>query len=91
MIVTPSSLQETTRRFLADGPLILISGVLAMAAGLAIVNTHSVWVLGGASRVIAPRLVEEIGGAMMVRPMVTRVVGACWALLGGFLTFKAYI
>ena len=43
MIVTPSRLQETTRRFLADSPLILVSGVLAMTAGLAIVNSHSVW------------------------------------------------
>ena len=45
MIVTPSILQETTRRFLADSPLVLISGILAMTAGLSIVNTHNVWVL----------------------------------------------
>lgn len=42
MIVTPASLQETARRFLADRPLVLISGVLAMTAGLSIVNTHNV-------------------------------------------------
>ena len=105
MIVTPTNLQETTRRFLADSPLVLISGVLAMTAGLSIVNTHNVWVLdwtlivtlfgwalvlGGASRVVAPRVVEKVGGAMMDRPTMTRIVGAFWASLGAFLTFKGY-
>lgn len=105
MIVTPTSLQETTRRFLADGPLVLISGVLAMTAGLSIVNTHNVWVrdwtlivtlvgwalvFSGASRIIAPHLVNRVGGTMMDRPTTTRVAGVAWALLGAFLTFRAY-
>jgi hypothetical protein len=105
MIATPRSFQDTTRRFLADSPLILISGVLAMTAGLSIVNTHNLWVLdwpliltlfgwalvlGGASRIIAPRVVNQVGGAMMDRPGTTRVVGVVWALLGAFLTFKGY-
>lgn len=105
MIVTPTSLQETTRRFLADSPLVLISGVLAMTAGLSIVNTHNVWVLdwtlivtlfgwalllGGASRIVAPRVVDRVGGAMMDRPTMTRIAGVFWAFLGAFLTLKAY-
>ena len=105
MIVTPRSLQETTRRFLADRPLVLVSGVLAMTAGLSIVNTHNVWlldwtlivtlfgwafVLGGALRIIAPRVVEQVGGTMMGRSMMTRIVGTFWALLGAFLTLKGY-
>ena len=105
MIVTPTSVQETTRRFLADSPLVLISGVLAMTAGLSIVNTHNVWVLnwrlivtlfgwalvlGGASRIIAPRVVDHVGGAMINRSTMTRIVGTFWAFLGAFLTFKGY-
>ena len=105
MIFTPTRLQETTRRFLSDSPLVLISGVLAMTAGLSIVNTHNVWMLdwtliltlfgwalllGGASRIVAPGIVDKTGGAMMDRPMTTRTIGAFWALLGVFLTFKAY-
>ena len=105
MIVTPTSLQETSRRFLADSPLVLISGVLAMTAGLSIVNTHNVWVLdwalivtlfgwafllGGALRIIAPRIVQRAGGAMMDRPTLTRILGVFWALLGAVLTLKAY-
>jgi hypothetical protein len=105
LMITPASLQETTRRFLADSPLVLISGVLAMTAGLSIVNTHNIWVLdwtlivtlfgwalvlGGASRIVAPRVVGKVGGAMMDRPTITRIVGAFWASLGAFLTFKGY-
>lgn len=106
MIFTPASLQETTKRFLADSPLILISGVLALTAGLSIVNTHNIWVLnwpliitlfgwalvlGGASRIIAPHTVYKVGSAMMDRPIMTRIVGAFWALLGAFLTLKGYV
>lgn len=73
MIVTPTRLQEIAGRFLANGPLVLISGVLAMVAGRSIVNTHNIWivdwtlivtvfgwalVLGGASRIIAPQVAD---------------------------------
>lgn len=105
MVATPRALQETTKRFLADRPLVLVSGVLAMTAGLSIVNTHDVWVadwtlivtlfgwalvLGGASRIIAPRTVGRVGDAMMDRPAMTRMLGSFWVLLGAFLTFKGY-
>jgi hypothetical protein len=106
MIAEPRRLQETTQRFLADSPLVLVSGVLAMTAGLSIVNTHNVWVLewtlivtlfgwalvlGGASRIVAPSIVSAAGTAMMERPTATRAVGVLWACLGAFLTFKAYV
>ena len=105
MIAAPAQLQETSRRFLADSPLVLISGILAMTAGLSIVNTHNVWVfdwplivtlfgwalvLSGASRIVAPRVVDRVGGAMMDRPTMTRIAGAVWGVLGIFLTFKGY-
>ena len=105
MLVSPAALLETTKGFLADRPLVLISGVLAMTAGLSIVNTHNVWALewplivtllgwallvGGALRVLAPSMVEDVGAAMMGRPRTTRIAGACWALLGAFLTFQGY-
>jgi hypothetical protein len=105
MITSPAGLNETTRRFLADGPLVLISGVLAVTAGLAIVNTHNVWtlswpvivtlfgwllLLGGALRVAAPGMVDRVGGAMMERARMTRSLGLLWAALGAFLTWKGY-
>lgn len=106
MMVSPTTLQEITRRFLADAPLILISGVLAMTAGLAIVNTHNLWVpdwplivtllgwallIGGAVRIVAPGFVPKAGQAFLDKPTTTRIAGVVWALLGAFLTFKAYV
>lgn len=105
MVAAPTRLQETTKRFLADRPLILVTGVLVLTAGLSIVNTHNVWVwdwtliitltgwalvLSGAARLLAPDLVDDLGGKMTDRPALTRLAGALWALLGAFLTYKGY-
>ena len=106
MILTPTRLTNITTQFLEDSPLILISGMLAMTAGLAIVNTHNVWVLhwsvivtlfgwvlviGGALRVMAPQLVQRLGANMMQYQFLTRVAGVFWAGLGAFLTVKGYV
>lgn len=105
MVLSPGRLEQTTTRFLEDSPLILVSGVLAMVAGLAIVNSHNVWVwgwpvivtlfgwalvLGGAFRIVAPGVVQDVGRAMIKGLIVTRIAGILWAVLGAFLTFKAY-
>jgi hypothetical protein len=106
MIFAPASLNDVTRKFLEDRPLILISGVLALVAGLAIVNTHNVWSLdwtviitlfgwaltiGGASRILAPHFVAEVGRSMVGNPKFTMVGGVVWAVLGAFLTTKGYL
>ncbi|NKB99983.1 MAG: hypothetical protein GKR90_15995 [Pseudomonadales bacterium] len=105
MIFKPKHLQETTERFLEDRPLILISGVLAMVAGLATINSHNIWVLdwpvivtlfgwaltmGGAVRIILPNFVEEVGETMSNRPTMTRLAGIFWGLIGLYLAYKAY-
>ncbi|MGE0625673.1 MAG: hypothetical protein AB7I04_13070 [Pseudomonadales bacterium] len=106
MITAPEKLQETTVRFLADPPLVLVSGVLAMTAGLSIVNTHNLWVLdwpvivtvfgwaltlGGVTRVAFPQVVDRVGASMMNQRVLTRVMGVVWLLIGAFLTWKAYL
>lgn len=106
MIFAPKSLNEVTRGFLEDKPLILISGVLAMTAGLSIVNSYNVWrldwtliitlfgwalVIGGASRIISPNFIAKVGGTMTDNPKATMVIGLFWAGLGAFLIFKGYM
>jgi hypothetical protein len=102
----PKSLNKVTKDFLEDRPLILISGVLAMTAGLSIVNSFNVWkldwtliitlfgwalVIGGATRIILPHFVTRVGGTMTHSPKATMVFGLFWAVLGGFLLFKGYV
>lgn len=106
MVVAPQDLLKTSKKFLSDSPLILVSGVLAMTAGLAIVNTHNIWILdwpviitffgwalviGGAIRVISPRLVDIVGSAMMKFDSMARIAGVFWVILGLFLTYKGYL
>lgn len=105
MIVNPVQLQQMTRKFLADAPLVFISGVLAMTAGLAIVNSHNLWVLdwpviitlfgwalliSGAARIVAPGVVDDVGDTMMDRPVLARIVGLFWGALGAYLCVKGY-
>ncbi len=105
MLAFSKDLQEVAREFLKNHALIYVTGVLVMVGGLAIVNSHNIWIadwpviitlfgwamiIGGAARVALPSVVNTIGGAMMDRPTMTRVSGAVWALIGAYLTYKGY-
>ena len=106
MVLDPAGLHEMAKRFLADRPLVFVSGVLALTAGLAIVNTHNLWVwdwrliitifgwalvIGGFVRITAPGAVDRIGGTMLEHQSWTRMIGILWALLGCYLTIKGYV
>ena len=105
MVWRPTALLSLSRQFLSDIPLILISGVLAVLAGLVIVNVHNVWywgwpviitlfgwalLIGGSVRVLAPDLVNEIGSRMLEMDGLVRWIGLFWGLLGAYLTFRGY-
>ena len=74
MLANAKDVREMARGFMEDRPLIYLSGILAMLAGLAIVNTHNIWmlgwpviitifgwasILGGIARMAAPQLVRR--------------------------------
>jgi hypothetical protein len=105
MMVSPRYINEMASEFLKSRALIFFSGVLAMIAGLAIVNTHNVWmadwpvvitvfgwamVIGGAVRMAAPNVVQAIGGRMLGNPTLTRVFGPLWAVVSVYLTYEGY-
>lgn len=105
MIITPKIIGELANDFLKSRSLIYVSGILVFVGGLSIVNTHNRWnmdwtifitlfgwamVIGGASRVVAPRIVVKIGQIMTDRSTATRISGVVWAVIGALLTIKAY-
>lgn len=105
MVITPNVIGELANDFLKSRSLIYVSGVLVFVGGLSIVNTHNRWnmdwtvfitlfgwamVIGGASRIVAPRAVVKVGQAMTDRSIATRVSGAAWAVIGALLTIKGY-
>ena len=98
-------LQEMARDFLKDRALIYVTGVLAMLAGLAIVNNHNYWIadwpviislfgwamtIGGAIRIALPSAARRIGGAMLENPALIRVSGVAWAFIGAFVSYNGY-
>ena len=90
-------LLEVRREIVVERPPVPLEHPAASRANVwvrdwPLIVTHFGWalILGGASRIVAPRVVEHVGGAMVDRPTMTRIVGAFWALLGAFLTVKAY-
>ena len=105
MLVDVKDMQKMAREFLESRALIFLSGFLTMLAGLAIANSHNIWIMdwpviitlfgwamiiGGAIRIAFPSVVRSIGSAMMENPMIIRVSGAAWAIVGAFLTYKGY-
>jgi hypothetical protein len=92
--------------FLRSRALLYLSGFLLMAAGLAIVLTHNVWVLNwpviitvlgwlmaikGAIRILIPDQVESIGHRVLRHPMGINIAGAIWLALGAILCFFGYL
>ena len=105
MLANPKDPLEVARQFLASRALIYLAGILALLAGLAIVNTHNLWVadwpvvitlfgwlaiLGGILRIGFPALTKSIGEKMLARPSQLRIIGLVQAALGVFLMYVAY-
>ena len=88
-----------------DYGLILLSGILSLLAGIAIVRVHNVWsagwqiiitlfgwlaVLGGLTRMWVPQMAGPIADSFAATPAALLVAGVVLVALGGFLSYKAY-
>jgi len=96
MIFNADTLRAMAQEFLKSYALIYLSGLLALTAGLAIVNTHNRWiadwrvaitiigwlaVIGGIIRIVFPRTVEMVGGSMVTTVSNSWIVGEGIVLL----------
>ncbi len=85
--------------------IILLSGVLALVCGLAVLNVHRAWtadwrvlvtlmgwlmVIGGVIRIVLPQLTLRIATAIYSGPRPILVVAAFLFVLGLFLSFQGY-
>jgi hypothetical protein len=92
-------------QFLHDYALIYISGIGALAAGIAIVLAHNVWegdwrliitlfgwlaTLGGICRIVAPQVVERIGLHIFNHPVGPMIGGFVVLVLGCVLSYFGY-
>ena len=85
--------------------LLFLSGLMTLAAGLAIVNTHNRWqagwpviitvsgwlfVAGGVARLLLPGTVKAIGAAMTGYTAWMAAPGALFTAFGAYLAYKGY-
>ncbi len=106
LLVNARAYRAMAQDFLRNPPLIYVTGVLAMTAGLAIVLYHNVWsadwrviitllgwaaTIGGAVRIVLPNKVRAIGEAMLDKPMAMTIGGVAWIILGAVLCFFGYV
>ena len=93
------------REFLESPPLIYLSGIIVMTAGLAIVLYHNVWALdwrvlitlvgwmaliGGAFRILFFDEVEKIGEKMLDKPWGLTIGGVVWLVIAVVLIYFGY-
>ena len=84
-------------------PLIIVAGVIALTAGLAILQVHNTWsgwpalvtllgwllVIGGVLRIVFPRQLADIAGSVGANPACLLGGATLVTALGAFLTFKS--
>lgn len=93
------------REFMQSRALIYLAGIITLLAGLAIVNTHNLWVAdwrvtvtiigwlsvaGGLFRLLFPGQVQTLGEAMMVRKGWVFVPSLLSLFIGLYLSANGY-
>lgn len=92
--------------FIASPPLIFLSGLLTMTAGVATVLHHNLWVsdwrvlitvfgwlaaIGGATRIAVPAHVATVGNSLLDQAWVGTLSGLVWLTVGLLLCFFGYV
>jgi uncharacterized membrane protein len=105
LIANAAVYKKLFAEFLDSTALVYLSGVLTMAAGLALVLTHNVWALdwrviitvlgwllaiGGAVRIVIPQGTQKIGRRFLKHPQATIIAAVVWLAIGAVLCFFGY-
>jgi uncharacterized membrane protein len=106
MLLNQRSYRAMAEDFLASRALIYLSGLIALVAGLSIVNFHNVWALGwpviitilgwlmligGSIRILAPDSVKRIGSTFLEKPEMIVIAAVVVIVLGAILAIAGYV
>ena len=106
LFLNAKAYRSMAQEFLRSAPLIFLSGLLTMTAGVALVLAHNVWVanwpvlitvfgwlatIGGAVRIALPEQTRAFGERMLRNDMALKFGGAIWAVIGALFCFFGYI
>lgn len=104
MLLNPIALKKTMDDFIDDGPLVFLTGILALMGGGAIVWFHNIWELSwrgfitffgwaamieGVLMIIAPKSLIHLARKMLVSDRFVQALGAIYLPLGIYLIYKA--
>jgi uncharacterized membrane protein len=105
LFLNRAAFRTMAQEFLRSPALLYLSGFLTLAAGVALVLSHNVWVadwrviitilgwlatIGGAVRMVLPAKVKDLGEAFLDHPMGMTVAGAIWLVFGALFCFFGY-
>ena len=105
MLANQTTYREMAAQFLSGLPFIYFSGVLALVAGLHILNVHNIWTPDwrsavtaagwiltcvGAFRIIAPQFATFIASAIITHAGFFTGLGIFLLAAGGFITLRGY-
>ncbi len=105
MVVEGDTVRALSQEFLSNLSLIYLAGMLALVAGLAIVNAHNLWVAdwrvlitllgwlsiaGGIFRLLFPGKVQALGTGLVASPAAMIMGGIIVLTIGAILSFVGY-
>ena len=106
LLVNETAFRKMAQDFLRSPSLMFFSGMILMPAGLAIVLTHNVWVVGwpvlitisgwlalinGAVRLLTPQDAVKFARRVYRQPHGALMTGLVWIVTGAVLTFFGYL
>ena len=105
-LINRTLLEDIGREFLDSKALLFLAGMMALIAGLVIVNTHNIWVAGwpvmitafgwiavvvGVVRIAFPSLTRRMGAAMLSNRRLMVAIAAVQVLIGVWLSWLGYL
>ena len=106
MVVEGDTVRALSQEFLSNLSLIYLAGMLALIAGLAIVNAHNLWVadwrilitilgwlsvIAGIIRLLFPGKVQSLGAGLISHPHAMLIGGIVVLVLGAILASAGYM
>ena len=106
IMINPDRIRRIGHEFLASEALILLSGILTLPVGLAMVITHNIWapdwrviitlfgwitVVAGFARIFLPDLLQSVGKSMLEKRSLTTIPGVVMSVVGAYLFYKGYL
>ena len=105
LLIQGEAFRALASQFLASPPLIFLSGLITLPAGLAIVLTHNVWtadwrvlitivgwlaIITGLIRMFVPERAAAKARVVIANPMLPKIGAAIWLVIGAALCFFGY-